>query len=140
MADEGITLLGRTLVRISLVDKEPVVEKVPRDDFARFIAALEEVSYRRLVTDERERPEPDPQRDLFFERARLGLLDEADVRPSARSEALFLSTAEKHGKIRRAESILPVEIVLQGGLEDFGLAAFPRVRLPGETPDAFLYR
>ena len=140
MADEGITLLGRTWVRISLVGKEPVVEEVPREDFARFIAALEEVSYRRLVTDERERPEPDPQRDLFFERARLGLLDEADVRPSARSEALFLSTAEKHGKIRRTESILPVEIVLQGGLEDFGLAAFPRVRLPSETPDAFLYR
>ncbi len=140
MADEGITLLGRTLVEIPLVDKAPVVETVPRERFARFIAALEEVSYRRLVTDEREQPEPDPQRDLFFERARLGLLDDADLRPSARSEAVFLSTNEKYGKIPAAESILPLEIVLQGGLEDFGLAAFPRVRLPGETPDAFLYR
>jgi len=140
MADEGITLLGRTVVEIPLVNREPVVEAVPSENFTRFIAALEEVSYRRLVTDERERPEPDPQRDLFFERARLGLLDEADPRPSARSEAVFLSTAEKYGAIRARESILPLEIVLQGGLEDFGLAAFPRIRLPGATPDAFLYR
>ena len=140
MADEGITLLGLTLVEISLVGKKPVVHKVPPERFTHFIAALELASYRRLVTDERELPDPDPQRDLFFERARLGLLDEPDMRPSARSDAVFLSTTEKYGKIRPVESLLPVEIVLKGGLEDFGLAAFPRVRLPGETADAFLYK
>ena len=140
MSDEGITLLGLTLVEISLLGKKPVVHEVPPERFSHFIAALELASYRRLVTDERELPDPDPQRDLFFERARLGLLDEPDMRPSARSDAVFLSTTEKYGKIRPVESLLPVEIVLKGGLEDFGLAAFPRVRLPRETADAFLYR
>ena len=139
MAEEGITLLGRTVVEVSLVDTESVVQNVPRENFIRFIAALEEVSYQRLVIDERERPEPDPQRDLFFERARLGLLEDADRRPAARSNAVFMSTFEKYG-VRRPGNILPLELVLQGGLEDFGLAAFPRIRVPGQTPDAFLYR
>jgi len=139
IAEEGITLLGRTVVEVSLVDTESVVQNVPRENFIRFIAALEEVSYQRLVIDERERPEPDPQRDLFFERARLGLLEDADRRPAARSNAVFMSTFEKYG-VRRPGNILPLELVLQGGLEDFGLAAFPRIRVPGQTPDAFLYR
>ena len=30
-------------------------------------------------------------------------------------------------------------VVLQGGLEDFGFAAFPRLKLPPRTPDAHLY-
>jgi hypothetical protein len=136
----GVTLVGRTVIRVALLDREPVLSRVPPERFARFIAALEQVSYRELMTDAREKPIADPQRDLFFERARLGLLDSADVRPAARSEAEFLSTKEKHGGVLRRESVLPVEVVLQGGLEDFGFAAFPRIRLPRETPDAFLYR
>ncbi|MFQ5513008.1 MAG: hypothetical protein ACE5FG_01115 [Myxococcota bacterium] len=140
IAEEGLTLVGRNVIRIALEGREPVVKAVPHEHFANFIAALEEASYRDLMTDAREQPTPDPQRDLFFERARLGLLDSADVRPTARSEAEFLSLREKHGGLRRRESVLPVEVVVQGGLEDFGLAAFPRIRLPRETPDAFLYR
>ena len=140
IAEEGITLIGRTFVRIALEERDPTIKEVPPRRFARFIAALEEASYRQLFANSKERPTPDPQRDLFFERARLGLLDSADVRPSARSEAEFLSTKEKYGSVRRRESILPVEVLLQGGLEDFGVAAFPRIRLPGESPDAFLYR
>ena len=50
-----------------------------------------------------------------------------------------MSTSEKYG-VRRPGNILPLELVLQGGLEDFSLAAFPRIRVPGQTPDAFLYR
>lgn len=140
LAEEGVTLLGRTLVRIPLEDGEVLTEKIPSARFGRFVALLEEASYRRLVSDSREQFEPDPQRDQFFERARLGVVDVADLRPSASSDAVFLGEGEKYGGLRRAESILPVELVLQGGLEDFGFAAFPRIKIPGETPDAVLYK
>jgi hypothetical protein len=91
------------------------------------------------VIDERETPSSDPQRDLFLERARLGLLDETDARPSARSDAEFLASREKHGMVRQARSILPVELVVRGDLETLGLSAAPRVRLPRLPDDAFLY-
>jgi hypothetical protein len=42
--------------------------------------------------------------------------------------------------VRSRESILPVEIVISGSLPDLGLGAFPRVRMPKETPDAVLYK
>jgi hypothetical protein len=140
LADEGITLIGGRLVRIELVDREPVTREIPPDDFARFIALLEEATYDRLLLDEREQPIPDPQRDLFFERARLGLADRPDVRRSASSEAVFLGTTEKFGSVRQRTSPLPIEVVLQGGLEDFGFAAFPRVKLPRASPDSYLFR
>jgi tetratricopeptide (TPR) repeat protein len=140
LADEGITLLGGTLIRIALVDMDSVVRKIPPDDFARFVALLEEAAYERLLLDDRESPVPDPQRDLFFERARLGLTDRPDMRPSAASDAVFLGTSEKYGMVRRRESPLPVELVLQGGLEDFSFAAFPRIKLPRGTADAYLYK
>jgi len=140
LAEDGVFLIGQNYVSIMLVDRDPTVQAVPPDDFARFISLLEERSYERLLADGRERAEPDLQRDLFFERARLGLLDQPDMRPSATSSAQFLSTHEKHGFVRSRESILPVELVVQGGLEDFGLAAFPRVTKPRPTYDAFLYR
>ena len=140
LAEEGVTLLGRTVVRIPLESGEVTTREIPPERFGRFIALLEEAVYRNLLNDPRERFEPDPKRDQFFERARLGVVDVADARPGASSDAVFLGTTEKHGALRRAESILPVELVLQGGLEDFGFAAFPRVKLPGETPDAILYK
>ena len=92
------------------------------------------------MSDSRERPAPDPQRDLFFERARLGLLDTPDMRPAASSQAVYLGSSEKHGLVRRPDSLLPVEFVVRGGLETYGLAAYPRVKPVAETPDAFLYR
>ena len=140
IADEGVTLVGRNRIRLALLDAEPLVLEVPAERFARFVALLEQVSYRTLVTDARESAVPDPQRDLFFERARLGLLETADDRPAATSEAEFLSSREKYGVVKRTGSVLPVELVLQGGLEDFGFAAFPRIVMPGERADAFLYR
>ena len=36
--------------------------------------------------------------------------------------------------------ILPFDIVFQGSLSDLSMGAFPRMRKPRETPDAFLYR
>ncbi len=140
LADPGVTLLGRTVVRLELHDQEPVTVALPAHQFARFVAALEEASNRQLATDERDRAAHDPQRDVFFERARLGLLDEADLRPTAASHAVFLGSHEKNGLTRRRDSLLPVDVVLQGGLEDFGFAAVPQIRIPRESPDAFLYR
>ena len=137
--EDGIFLLGRTYVEISLEGRDPLVRSIPPEQFAHFVALLEEASYHQLATDAREQPQPDPQRDLFFERARLGLLDTADLRPTARSRAEFLSTQEKHGSVRR-RNILPVELVLRGDLDHLGLAAFPRIRLPREDPDAFLFK
>ena len=140
LAEEGVTLIGRTFTRVHLAGREPVVERLPAEQFARFIARLEEARYSRLAADDREQPAPDPQRDLFFERARLGLLDAADLRPAATSRAVFLGSREKFGWVRRRASILPVEVVVQGGLEDFGISAFPRILTTPESADAFLYR
>jgi hypothetical protein len=47
---------------------------------------------------------------------------------------------EMYGIVRARESILPVELVLQSGLQDFGFGAFPRIRMPKDTPDQILYR
>ena len=47
---------------------------------------------------------------------------------------------ERYGLVRKRESILPVELVVQGSLQDMSLGAFPRIRLPRPTPDAFLYQ
>jgi hypothetical protein len=140
LAESGITLVGLNLIRLDLVGREAQLERVPREPFARAVALLEEISYQALATDPRERAAPDPQRDAFFEQARLGLLDAADPRPSSMSEASFRSSREKYGSVLRRESILPVELVVQGGLEDFGVSAFPRLRMPAESPDAFLYQ
>jgi tetratricopeptide (TPR) repeat protein len=137
--DEGITLLGLNLIRIPLAGREPAIQRLPEENFARFVALLEVASYERLATDPREQPVSDPQRDYFFERARLGLLDEPDLRPSATSWAVFEGTTETHGLVRRRDSVLPVELVLQGGLEDFAFSAFPRMKLPARSDDAFLY-
>jgi len=126
-------------VRVHLEDQEPVDRDIPPQNFARFISMLEEVRYHHLVTDRREVAEPDPQRDLFFERARLGLIDKADSRPAARSAFQVLGRREKHGYVMRREAILPVELVVGGGAGDFGLYAYPRLIPPRETPDAFLY-
>ena len=42
--------------------------------------------------------------------------------------------------VRSRPSILPFDLVLRGSLEDFSLGAFPRLRKPLLTPDAFLYK
>jgi hypothetical protein len=47
---------------------------------------------------------------------------------------------ERYGLVRSREPILPVELVVQGSFDDMSLGAFPRIRMPKRTPDAFLYR
>jgi hypothetical protein len=139
IAASGVVLLGRSTIEISLEEREPVVRQLPANDFARFVARLEQVSYASLTRDERETPISDPARDAFLAAARLGVINVSDARPSARSEAVFESTHEKHGFVNARESILPVDLVLRGDIETLGLAAFPRIRLPENPADALLY-
>lgn len=138
LAETGVVLLGKTFVRIPLEDRDPVDVDLGKDAFARLVVLLEQAYERSVRSDPRGRPAADPQRDAFFERARLGLLDEAELRAASASSFSFLSASEL-GR-NRGESILPVEIVVRGGLEDFGVAAVPRIRMPEETEDAFLYK
>ena len=83
---------------------------------------------------------PDAQRDVFFERARLGLTNIEDRRPVAQSNYVYKSVRERYGMTRSRESLLPFDLVFRGSLGDLSLGAFPRWRAPKRTPDAFLYR
>jgi hypothetical protein len=82
----------------------------------------------------------DANRDVLFERARVGLADEIDTRPLAQSDYSYRGMRERYGMVRARESILPFELVFQGSLSDLSLGAFPRIHKPRETPDALLYR
>ena len=77
---------------------------------------------------------------MVFERARLGLADDVDERPEAEARYAYRGMRERYGMVRSRESLIPVELVVQGSLEDLMLGAFPRLRPPKTTPDAVLYR
>ena len=68
------------------------------------------------------------------------MLEAPDMRPGASSQFAYQGASEKHGMVRTRDSVLPVELVLRGGLEDFGMSAFPRITPPSQSADAFLYR
>jgi hypothetical protein len=143
----GVTFLGGLVLELAFVngsgdeDDEPVVrrEQISEERLARAVALLEEASLRSARLDPDLEEEPDADRDLFFERARLGLADAPDPRATAESTYVFESARERHGLVRARESILPVDLVLQVSGTDLGLGAFPRVRPPKPTPDAILY-
>ena len=84
--------------------------------------------------------EPDADRDLYFERARLGVADTRDTRATALSNYAFVGVREKYSMVRTHEPLLPFDIVIQGSFPDLGFGAFPRLRGPRLTPDAILYR
>jgi len=71
---------------------------------------------------------------------RIGLADDEQLSPDARSSYAFRGMRERYGLVRKRESILPVELVVQGSIEGMSLGAFPRIRMPRPTPDAFLFR
>ncbi len=144
----GITLLGQGQVEVAYVgeggnDGDPpelVRRPISDERLARLVALLEESNLRNALLDKDFVVEPDADRDLFFERAVLGVADRPHPKPVARSSYAFRGMREKYGLVRSRESILPFELVLQGSLDDLGLGAFPRIRRPKATPDAFLYR
>jgi hypothetical protein len=143
----GVSLLGGRIIEFSYLaesgdpDDEPrrVQKKISEERLARLVAQLEESNQRTLRTDRDAQVEHDADRDLFLERARLGVTDQIDRRASAESSYTFLGMRERYGLVRSRESILPFELVLQGSFEDFGLGAFPRLRMPRATPDQYLY-
>jgi hypothetical protein len=140
LASAGVLLIGRTWVRVAIEGRDPVQQDLGPEAFARFIGLLEQAYESSLSEEKKLKPVSDPQRDSFFERARLGLLDDDDLRAAAASSFAFLSRSERLNPLRRGQSILPVELVVRGGLEDFGVAAMPRIRMPEESEDAFLYK
>ena len=104
------------------------------------IARLEETSFRNSLLDTDDALQPNAQRDALFERARLGLADDVDERPEAEARYAYRGMRERYGMVRSRESLIPVELVVQGPPSDLMLGAFPRLRPPKTTPDAVLYR
>ncbi len=143
---KGVTLLGERVIEIALLDGRPsqppqlTRRRVSEERMARLVAQLEEATRQTLLTDRDARVEHDADLVLYFERARLRSLERPDGRPHAQANYTFLGMRERYGLVRGRESILPVQLVLQGSFDDFGLGAFPRVRMPKTTPDAFLYK
>jgi len=145
---EGITFLGAQVIEFTLVaesgdEKDPPVrrrEEVTSDRLARTVAMLDETVLLNNQIDEGEAVTPDAFREHYLERARLGLVENPDMRASAESTYVYESLRERYGMVRGRESVLPFDLVFQGSLFDLSLGAFPRWRQPRETPDAFLYR
>ena len=145
---EGVTLLGGRVLELSFVgpsgdDEHPperVREKLSDDRLARLVSRLEETSFHNELVDPDDQLGADAQRDVYFERVRLGLADDVDLRAGADSDYTYTGMRERYGLVRSRESILPFDLVLQGSLTDLSIGAFPRIRKPRETPDAFLYK
>lgn len=146
--DEGVSFLGGRVVELALVaqsgepkdEPERVRARVGAERLARTVALLEESALLGVELDADDAQTVDGSRDLYLERARLGLTDEVDARPTAESTYVYRGLRERYGLVRGRESILPFDLVLQGSLGELGLGAFPRWRPPEPTPDAFLYR
>lgn len=115
-------------------------QKISRERLMRLVAILDDTARRNYRVDPDADLAPDPRRDLFIERARLGLTEDPDLRATAQSSYVFQSVRERFGMVRGRESLLPFDLVVRGDFSSAGIAAFPRWRKPKETPDAFLYR
>jgi len=145
---EGVTLLGGRVIELAFVaesgdeDDPPAVvrQSVSAERLARVVSLLEETALRNVKLDSDDVQAPDARRDHYFERARLELTDEPDLRPTAESAFAYLGVRERYGMVRGRESLLPFDMVVRGSFEDLTLGAFPRWRKPEHTPDAFLYR
>jgi hypothetical protein len=143
----GVTLLGARVLEFAFVppsgkdsDEPETVRKVVSDErLARLVALLDETSLRNELVDPDARVAPDADRDLYFERVRLGVASRPDPRPTAESSYVYEGMRERYGLVRARESILPVDLVIQASLPTLSLGAFPRVRMPKATPDAVLY-
>jgi len=145
---EGVSLRGGRLLEVCTIapggDQEDAPhraqELISPAQLARLVSEVEEADLRNSLLDSDDDFVPDAQRDVFFERARLGLADDVDIRATATSEYAYLGMRERYGLVRARESILPFELVLKGSLSGVSLGAFPRIKEPRQTPDAFLYK
>jgi hypothetical protein len=145
---DGVALVGGRRLEFSFVaanadeddPPERLVTTLSEEHLGRLVARLEEASFRNSLVDDDDTLEPNAQRDLVFERARLGLADEVDTRATAEAQYAYRGMRERYGMVRSRPAILPFDIVVQGSMADLSLGAFPRMRPPRETPDAMLYR
>ena len=145
---DGVLLRGGRVLEILLIaeggdDKDPPESrhrKISRQRLSHVASALGEAIAQNSLIDVGARQSSDAGRDVYLERANLGLTDDVDQRPTAESTHVYQSLRERYGLVRGRDSILPFDLVFRGSLGDFTLGAFPRWRPPRETPDAFLYR
>ena len=145
---EGVTFLGGNLVEFAFVDASgdedaapvPIRRRISNERLGQSVAVLEETAFHNARMDEGASVGPDALRDIFFERARLGLTQTPDLRPNAQSTYVYQSLRERYGMVRGRDSILPFDLVLQGSVDDLSLGAFPRWREPLEGKDAYLFR
>jgi len=144
----GVSFLGGRVLRFHMIGEsgdeddgpEDLDKSVSKERIARLASVLDETTRKNQLIDPDDKLGEDADRDRFLERARLGLVERADKRPTAQSTYVYESMRERYGVVRGRESILPFDLVFQGNLADFQLGAFPRWRPPKETADAFLYR
>jgi len=145
---DGVVLRGGRVLEILLraegrdEDAPPVsrVRTLSQRRLTQLASALDEAVRRNSLIDEGARFASDANRETYLEQARLGLTEEADMRPTAESDFVYQSLRERYGAVRGRDSLLPFDLVFRGSLGDFSLGAFPRWRPPAETDDAFLYR
>ncbi len=145
---DGVTLVGGRNLEVALLarsgdkDDEPSVrrERLSADRLGRLVALLDETAIENALLDPLAGFEPDADRDLFFERARLGVVETRDIRATASSSYAFVGVREKYSMVRMHEPLLPFDLVVQGSFPGLGLGAFPRLRPPRATPDAILFR
>ncbi len=143
----GVALVGGRTVELQFLaasgdeDDPPTTtyQRLSEERFARMIAKLEETSFHNALVDPDERLDADASRDVFFERARVGLGEQIDSRALASSHYTYRGMRERYGLVRARESMLPFDLVISGSLTDLSLGAFPRIRDPKKTPDAFLF-
>ncbi len=146
--EDGVVLRGGRVLEILLTAEgrdedtppESRLRRISKQRLIRLTAALDEAVQSNSLIDEGARFAADANREAYLEQARLGLTEEADLRPTAESSFVYQSVRERYGAVRGRDSILPFDLVFRGSLGDFSLGAFPRWRAPKETPDAFLYR
>jgi len=146
--EDGVVLRGQRVLEILLraegrdehAKAESRMQRISKQRLIRLTAALDEAVLRNSLVDAGARFAPDANREAYLEQARLGLTEEADLRPAAESTFVYESLRERYGAVRGRDSLLPFDLVFRGSLGDFSLGAFPRWRPPQETPDAFLYR
>ncbi len=145
---DGVILLGGRELEICMIaeagdeDAPPHRQRqsISQAHLARLVSEIEEADLHNSLVDREDVFTPNAQRDVFFERARLGLADDVDMRATANSQYAYLGMRERYGVVRGRESMLPFELVLKGSLSDVSLGAMPRIKAPRETPDAILYK
>ena len=119
---DGVALVGGRELELALL--APVRRRgrsagrrsaeLGEEQLARLVARLEETSFRNALLDADDPVVPDAQRDVVFERARLGLADDVDARPRRAPSYTYRGMRERYGMVRGREPLLPFDLVRAG--------------------------